>query len=71
MAKVNYSIGDTIQYRPNGGGVRTVVVEEKDEDIKRGQPGFAGRCIEGDVGSCWGYDDQVIRVVERCNPSGN
>lgn len=71
MAKVNYNVGDTIQYRAHGGEVRTVLVEDKDPDIKNGRPGFAGACVGGDVGSCWGYDDQVIRVVKKCNPAAN
>lgn len=72
MAKVNYNVGDTIQYRHFGGGVRTVLVEEKDSDIKNGRPGFAGECLtEGDAGGVWGYDDQVICVVKRCNSTSN
>lgn len=75
MAKVNYSVGDTIQYRTFEGGTRTVLVEAKDDDIKNGRPGFAGAqvidgVVRGNMG-CWGYDDQVIRVVKKCNPTGN
>lgn len=74
MAKVNYNVGDTIQYRHSGGGIRTVLVEDKDPDIKNGRPGFAGLCTSEDMpfgGGCWGYDDQVIRVVEKCKSTGN
>jgi len=69
MAKVNYSVGDTIQYRTSVGSVRTILVEEKDDDIKNGRSGFAGAIVgstaAGDEGGGWGYDDQVIRVVKR------
>lgn len=73
MAKVNYEVGDTIQYRTLIGSVRTVMVEARDPDIKNGRPGFAGECTapDSDLGGCWGYDDQVIRVVKKCNSAAN
>lgn len=59
-----YDIGDTIEYSPFGGGVRVVLVDEKDSDIKNGRPGFGGTVAEGpDTGvSVWGYDSQITRV---------
>lgn len=62
---MEYNVGDTITYRAFGGVLRVVRVEEKDPDIKNGQPGFDGTVIEGpDAGmSVWGYDDQ-IEIVE-------
>jgi hypothetical protein len=74
MAKVNYAEGDVIQYRTLDGSVRTVLVEAKDDDIKNGRPGFAGAqmtngVVRGELG-CWGYDDQVIRVVQKCKSAG-
>lgn len=73
MAQVNYSVGDTIEYRTIIGSVRKVVVEERDPDIKNGRPGFAGECIYpgSDLGGCWGYDSDIIRVVEKCKSAGN
>jgi|GEM_PF-5846192 len=59
--KLKYKIGSTIKYRAFGGEVRTVVVDEKEADIKNGRPGFGGLTKSGD--GCWGYDDQVIAVV--------
>ena len=55
---LNYEVGDTVIYSPFGGGRRTVVVEEKDPDIKNGRPGFAG-------GEVWGYDYQIITVIPK------
>lgn len=65
MNNVDYEVGDLVQYKLADGRVRTVYVEEKRERIKNGRPGFIGTCMKGDIeGSrCWGYDDQVIRVV--------
>lgn len=66
-----YDAGDTIEYHTFGGDrLRRVVVEERFDDVKNGYPGFDGICIEGgaDVGmSVWGYDDQIVRVVERAS----
>ena len=59
MVKHNsYNVGDTIEYIAFGGERRVVVVEEKSMDIKNGRPGF-------DAWDCWGYDDQIVRVVSR------
>jgi len=60
-----YKVGSVIEYQPFGGGIRRVVVTDKDSNIKNGRPGFDGR-IAGDddpIASVWGYDDQITRVV--------
>lgn len=66
-----YEVGDVIEYQTFGGGsIRRVLVEDREDNIKNGCPGFGGICVEGgaDVGmSVWGYDDQIIRVVERAS----
>jgi len=66
----DYNIGDTIAYTPFGGGERIVLVDEKEDDIKNGMPGFGGRLVGGDAsmagfGDVWGYDHQITRVVSR------
>ena len=61
MVKFKYKVGSTIKYRAFDGEVRTVVVEEKSDDIKNGRPGFDGTTKSGM--DCWGYDDQIIGVV--------
>lgn len=62
---MDYSIGDTIVYRPFDGGARTVLVDEKESDIKGGRPGFGGTVTSGpDEGiSVWGYDTQIVEVL--------
>ena len=59
----DYAIGDTIVYW--SGSRRVVLVDEKEEDIKNGSPGFGGTIIEGpDTGmSVWGYDSQIEEVL--------
>lgn len=63
----DYVAGGVIEYRAFGGSSRTVTVETVDSDIKRGKPGFIGTVTSGpEAGlACWGYDDQVTRVVSR------
>ena len=66
----NYKVGSVIEYSPFGGGCRRVVVEEKEDDIKNGRPGFSGHQVgagprDGLGGGVWGYDDQIIRVVSE------
>ena len=57
-----YNVGDTIVY--HSGTRRVVLVDEKESDIKNGQPGFGGVVTEGpDKGmSVWGYDSQIETV---------
>jgi len=58
-----YEPGDTITYRHFGDMTRTVVVTEREADIKNGQPGFFGTTPEGL--SVWGYDHQIeTRKIE-------
>jgi hypothetical protein len=63
MTKLKYKAGSTIKYRSFGGGVRTVVVEVREADVKNGRPGFVGTTTSGE--DVWGYDDQIIEVVKR------
>lgn len=62
---MNYEVGDVIEYQTFGGRPRRVLVTHK-ADVN-GWPGFDGICIEGaDPGmTCWGYNDQITRVVRR------
>lgn len=62
MSKFDYRVGSVIRYRSFGGEFRTVKVDEKSADIKDGRPGFGGQTTD-DAG-CWGYDDQIVRVVK-------
>lgn len=65
MKKLNYRVGSIIQYR-SFGGLRTVEVEEKSDDIKHGQPGFDGKILNDTTGfpHIWGYDDQIVAVIK-------
>lgn len=63
-----YKVGDEIEYRPFGGGVRRVRVTGKHADVKHGEPGFDGELVVGShaLGTeVWGYDHQILRVVAR------
>jgi hypothetical protein len=40
--KVTYKVGSIIEYRNFGDQIVQVEVDQKDEDIKNGRPGFAG-----------------------------
>ncbi len=66
---MEYEAGDVIVYRPFGGGLRRVRVEERLADVKRGRPGFDGVVVSGpEKGQpVWGYDDQIVplRVIQR------
>lgn len=66
MVKFKYKVGSTIKYRAFDGEVRTVVVEEKSDDIKHGQPGFDGKVLNDTTGfpHVWGYDDQIVAVTK-------
>jgi hypothetical protein len=59
---MEYEVGDTITYQTFGGGYRTVVVIEKHENVKNGEPGFDGAEPGGDDAQWWGYDHQIVRV---------
>lgn len=60
--RFKYRVGSVIQYRPFGGGLRTVTVDVKEDDIKNGRPGFDGITDRGEP--VWGYDDQIVAVVK-------
>jgi hypothetical protein len=59
---VEYEAGDVIWYRPFGGGLRRVLVEERLADVKHGRPGFDGTVVSGpEKGTpVWGYDHQIV-----------
>ena len=64
---MKYQIGDTISYRPFGGGIRHVIVNCKEDDIKKGEPGFIGELVWTDIdkygrGRVWGYDYQITAI---------
>ena len=60
---MKYQVGDTISYRPFGGGIRHVIVNCKEALVGiKGEPGFIGELIWTDIdkygrGRVWGYDD--------------
>jgi hypothetical protein len=58
-----YDVGDTIAYQPFVGGVRTIVVTYRDDNIKDGYAGFDGYIIGHPDMTVWGYDDQIVGVV--------
>ena len=62
MTKLNYKAGSTIKYTAFGGERRTVVVEEREANVKNGRPGFVGTTTKGE--EVWGYDDQITQVVK-------
>lgn len=65
----HYEVGDTITYSPFGGGVRYVLVNNKEDDVKNGLPGFDGELIvDGPTGEyVWGYDNQILDVVRHAS----
>lgn len=70
---LSYKEGDVIRYSAFGGCRRTVLVDEKDDNIKNGRPGFSGQLVddnyellpEEDGMGVWGYDSQIFKVVKR------
>jgi hypothetical protein len=62
IKKHSYRAGSTIKYRAFGGELRTVIVEEREDDVKNDRPGFVGTTTHGE--GVWGYDDQIIGVVK-------
>jgi len=69
---LDYGEGSVIVYNAFGGLKRTVLVDEKESDIKNGRAGFSGELVgpdlkplPGDDNGVWGYDDQIVRVVRR------
>jgi hypothetical protein len=73
---VFYAEGDIIEQRSNSGKKRYVRVEEKTSNVKNNRPGFDGVEVVNSNGQwvpadrhdrqsgVWGYDDQVLSVVE-------
>ncbi len=59
----DYKVGDVIEYVTFASMPRQVVVEYRLDDMKNGQPGFGGTCLEG--ASVWGYDDQITHIIKR------
>ncbi len=54
-----YDVGDTVTYSNFGDDEVTGIIIGRHENIKNGRPGF-------DLDNqCWGYDDQIVRVVRR------
>lgn len=63
MKNKSYKVGDTVTYIQFGGQRMTVIVTNKERDIKNGRPGFDG--VDEDGGAWWGYDVQIIDVYPR------
>ena len=69
--KMNYQVGDTIEYAIGDGKTRRVYVQSKSANIKNGHRGFTGVLV--DVGQfdaepdsflkVWGFDYQIIGVI--------
>lgn len=66
MARHEYEVGNTIEYRDFSGGKRVVLVEGREEDVKNGRSGFDGVVVEGPEKDefVWGYDSQITRVIK-------
>jgi hypothetical protein len=61
---INYNVGDEIAYRTFGGGIRHVLVHNKEDDVKNGRPGFDGE-MALDGSPVWGYDEQIVAIVKK------
>lgn len=57
---MDYDEGDIVYYLSTD-GMRRVLVEYKDDDIKNGRGGFEGVNLN-DNQPVWGYDCQIERV---------
>ena len=68
---INYNVGDEITYRLFSGGIRHVLVTNKEDDVKNGRPGFDGEIVLGGQsdpkgsGAVWGYDEQIVSIVKK------
>ena len=74
--KLKYKIGSIIEYdvgTQTNPRSKIVLVTEKSRNIKNGLPGFdaeevrqdekgAWKILEGK--GCWGYDDQIMKVID-------
>lgn len=63
---MDYKVGDTVVYA-SADGQRSILVDDKDPDIKNGRPGFGGTVVRGPLKgmSVWGYDEQIVEVVSN------
>lgn len=64
----HYEVGDVVDYYTTfGDDLRTVMITDKEPDVKNGRPGFDGVVISGpEAGlSVWGYDWQIVAVHTR------
>lgn len=62
--KHTYGPGSIIVYTAFGGVTRRVVVDDREEDVKNGRPGFHGHMADDPAYTVWGYDAQIT-CVER------
>jgi hypothetical protein len=60
---MEYTIGSTVVAYVSGRSNR-IIVDQKEADIKNGEPGFGGYILDGpDKGrSVWAYDSQIESV---------
>jgi hypothetical protein len=70
----DFEIGDIVSYSNYGGEVLRVFVEQKYEDVKKWQPGFAGFLVDGSdkkvsmngkTIDVWGYCYQILSVEKE------
>jgi len=63
-----YEPGDVVYYVAFGGSTRRVLVTEREENVKNGEPGFDGVDLDEPnemFRGVWGYDSQITRVERR------
>ena len=58
-----YEIGDEIEYQTFTGSLRRVIVTNKERDIKNGKPGFDGYLTTDPTYHVWGYETQIVTIV--------
>lgn len=57
--------GDVVVYEAFGGVRREIVVEQAEQDVKNGYPGFDGHMVNDPGSTVWGYDDQIVSINGR------
>lgn len=62
---MDYTVGSIVEYRAFGGGVRVVRITARHADIKNGRPGFDAEYLSGSDYDVWGYDSQIVRVLQN------
>ena len=68
MKKLQYEKGDQVSYRAEGDNeLRTVIVAERNANIRNGRPGFSGHIRDNTDREVWGYDDQIICIKRAKN----